>query len=168
MISSINRLNIPQMTHSRHNQSSWKLLFLSVSDRFLPRFVVENQILSGLISVPSSHSSGSEAHVILKSITLPHHFKRHSHQLEIGRTILHIVFSSESTFTQIVQIHLSLQRMKIVVIRKIIWAAVFHFSPAAVSNQLRWSPSDLWWVSCGSGLVFFEEYFFFLFWELEK
>lgn len=56
------------------------------------------------------------------------YFKRHSHHPKIGQTILHIVSSYESTFRPIAQHHLSHQRMKIVVIRKIILAAVFHFS----------------------------------------
>lgn len=63
---------------------------------------------------------------------LPHHFWAISRDIhtdpKIGRTILHIVLSYESTFRQIAQHHLSHQRMKIVVMRKIILAAVFHFS----------------------------------------
>lgn len=50
-------------------------------------------------------------HVILKSLLLPHHpglLLRNSHQHKIGCTILHIVFSDGSTFSRIVQNHLSL------------------------------------------------------------
>ena len=54
----------------------------------------------------------------------PHHFWAISRDIhtnpKIGGTILHIVLSYESTFRQIALDHLSHQRMKIVVIRKII------------------------------------------------
>lgn len=74
----------------------------------------------------------AEEQVILKSNMLPHHFWAISRDIhttpKTGRTILHIVLSCESILRQIAQHHLSHQRMKIVVIRKIILAAVFHFS----------------------------------------
>lgn len=138
------------------NELSWKLGLLSISDQFLPLppsqesssvchrksdfnqrdVIAPLASIPGHISLPSSHVSLSAflagAQVILKSNMLPSsflgYFKRHSHHPKIGQTILHIVLSYESTFRQIAQHHLSHQRMKIVVIRKIILAAVFHFS----------------------------------------
>lgn len=108
----------------------------------------------------------AEAQVILKSNMLPHHFWAISRDIhttpKLVRTILHIVLSYESTFRQIAQHHLSHQRMKIVVIRKIILAAVFHFSlrqflisSDGVHQTLNSDRSAVDWVWFSLGSFFF-------------